>query len=370
MTDRHPQLDSLTEARGIAAWLIVLFHVRVGLPWLPDPLRALLDRGYLAVDFFFLLSGFVIYLSTHRSFEQFGAGAIPGFFRRRMARLYPLYAVVLTLTALFALVLLLTGRDASNYPWRELPLHVLMMQNWGFTDNLSWNHPAWSISTEFAANLLFPLVILLVPVRRMGRISLLFAALGLIGLMAAILAAMGVPSLKEDIPHAGLIRCLGEFYAGCLVSALWLRGVTMREIVPPLIALALMLTGLSLWLLAPASEPWSFPVATGALIFLMAEGSRRLAAPRMLRRPLTALRVLGEISYATYLCHFMLFIGFKILFVRDANAISPGQILLFLALTGLTSALLYRFVEQPGRALLSGRPRGAPAPSPQTAAKA
>ncbi|MFA6608003.1 MAG: acyltransferase, partial [Sphingomonas sp.] len=62
MSIRH-ELRALTGARGIAAWLVVLYHIRLSVAGLPQGVVAVLAKGYLAVDFFFLLSGFVIWLS-------------------------------------------------------------------------------------------------------------------------------------------------------------------------------------------------------------------------------------------------------------------------------------------------------------------
>ena len=60
----RPELRPLTAVRGIFAWAVVLYHVRLAcLGWLPAGVMAVLAKGYLAVDFFFLLSGFVIWLN-------------------------------------------------------------------------------------------------------------------------------------------------------------------------------------------------------------------------------------------------------------------------------------------------------------------
>ena len=59
------ELRQLTGARGIAAWAVVLYHLRLSIAGLPAPAVAALGKGYLAVDFFFLLSGFVIWLAWH-----------------------------------------------------------------------------------------------------------------------------------------------------------------------------------------------------------------------------------------------------------------------------------------------------------------
>ena len=57
------ELRALTGVRGVAAWFVVFYHIRQSLPWIPDALLDVIAKGYLAVDFFFLLSGFVIWLS-------------------------------------------------------------------------------------------------------------------------------------------------------------------------------------------------------------------------------------------------------------------------------------------------------------------
>ena len=218
------ELKSLTSARGIAAWLVVLYHIRSGMDWAPRELVHFLGKGYLAVDFFFLLSGFVIYLTAHRAFLREGSAAAPAFLMRRIARVYPLYAVMLMATLAFALIVHATGREAGNYPLSELPLHILMLQNWGFTSELSWNHPAWSISTEFAAYVIFPALLLWTPISRARRPNLLAAMILLIALLYLGLRAGGETHLGGDIARFGLLRCLTEFSCGACLCAFWLRG--------------------------------------------------------------------------------------------------------------------------------------------------
>lgn len=351
------QLHCLTAARGIAAWAVVFYHMRASTPWLPSSVWTVMDKGYLAVDFFFLLSGFVIWLSAHEAFQTRGLSALPDFLKRRAARIYPLYAFMLALTAVFAAIVTLTGRDAANYPWTELPLHAAMLQNWGFTDALSWNHPAWSISTEFAAYLLFPVLALAVPVARAPGWVLGLSIMLIIGAMAATLGAMGYDNLGADIPHTGLTRCLCEFTAGALLCALWLRNEGGSAAPSSLIAMCIGAGAALTWHGDGAYEPMAFPTIAAALIFLLASASAGLAA-----HPLpTAIRpfvYLGDISYATYLSHFMLFIWFKILLVDDTGYISPAQASAFLLVVLAASILLHHGIEKPGRSLVRKRRAG------------
>lgn len=88
------ELRALTGARGVAAWFVVLFHLRAALG-VSDGVQRFLAKGYLAVDFFFLLSGFVIWLSYANRIAVQRWRAIPGFLRRRVARIWPLHLVML-----------------------------------------------------------------------------------------------------------------------------------------------------------------------------------------------------------------------------------------------------------------------------------
>lgn len=349
MNGAPTRLDGLTIARGLAAWMVVLFHTRGAMPWLPDPVLAVLGKGYLAVDFFFLLSGFVVYLSAHRAFLDKGLAAAPAFFRRRLARIYPLYAAMLGLCMAFAALLSITGRDASGYPWREVPLHIAMLQNWGFTTDLSWNHPAWSISTEMAAYLLFPLIVVTVPVVRMPRWALALGIAATLAVMAAWLRAGGLTELGQDIPRYGLVRCLFEFVAGAMLCALWLKTGAEQRRRTATVAGAVLITAGLLWSFDPRRELWAFPVMATALILLLADASRTRSPPRAPFRRLFV--YLGEISYSTYLSHFMLFIWFKIVLVDDPASVPPATMLLFLLLMLATSILLYHGIERPGRRL-------------------
>ncbi|MDX3910734.1 MAG: acyltransferase [Sphingobium sp.] len=357
------ELRSLTAARGLAAWLVVLYHIRSGADWAPLWLLEAASKGYLAVDFFFLLSGFVIYLSAHRTMLREGQAAILPFLGRRFARIYPLYGFMLALTVLFVLALQLTGGSTEGYPWRELPLHIAMMQNWGLTELLAWNHPAWSISAESAAYLLFPLLVLRTPIARANRTSLLGAMILTLGLLGLILTGNGESTLGGYIPQFGLIRCLTEFACGAMLCAFWLRGPD-GEVHAFAISMAGVAMFWGLWLAGLSGEIWAFPAGAACLILALAHASA------FRRNPLHwhGFQALGEISYATYLSHFMLYIWFKIAFVQDPGSVPPMLMLAFLALTLAASFLLHHGIEKPGRLWVQGltkraQPRLASRPS-------
>ena len=350
MTAR-PQIDALTGLRGVAAWFVVLYHIRESFaPSLPAPVIAAFAKGYLAVDLFFVLSGFVLWITWGQRFAHEGLRAALPFIRKRIARVWPLHAVVLTATVGFALVIAATGRPLpTTYRWEELPLHYLLVQNWGFTSDLAWNDPSWSISTELAAYLLFPLAaVALAPAMRLGaRLRVACAVAATVAIAVALdryFAAHGAALLGDSIAQLGLIRCLALFACGMLMAILWQASRT-AALIAGVAALAF-----GLWWFVGARETLAAPLMFAALVPFVAVTSN------LWRNPLASrlFVYLGEISYSTYLVHFLLWTLFKIAFVTDARDVPLALGTLYLALTFVASVALYRIVEVPARNWLSG----------------
>jgi peptidoglycan/LPS O-acetylase OafA/YrhL len=359
------ELRALTSIRGVAAWFVVLFHIRLSIAGLPAPIGAVLDKGYLAVDFFFLLSGFVIWMSWSERLRAGGFAAVPEFLKRRIARIWPLHLFMLGFGLFLAFALFATGRDTPQFPFAELPLHVLLLQNWGFTSALSWNDPAWSISCELAAYLLFPLLVLAIDWRRVPTPAVLATITALLVLLHMAFALRGETTLGLDIPRLGLIRCILEFACGTAIAALWMR---WRETwhLPAIACTAAALVLLAGWIAGPLPETLAVPAAFAALLLALALTAGKPGNPLEGR----ALHYLGEISYATYLGHFLLWFAFKLMLVSDAHAVAPPLIALYLALVLASSAALYHWVERPAQRRLNAlslrRPLRAPVPGSES----
>jgi len=226
-----------------------------------------------------------------------------------------------------------------------LPLHILLLQNWGFKHHLAWNDPAWSISAELGAYLLFPLRVMAVDWRRLPSWALLAIAGSL---LVALHLAMDAPTLGTDIPRYGLLRCLVEFSTGSIVCALWMRWRTARAAIGAAIFIA---TALIIIWIAGLPETLVVPALFATLLLLLALTTGRSHNPFETR----TIHYLGEISYATYLSHFILWKAFKLAFVSDATAVSPAKIALYLGLVLLASIGLYHFVERPAQRWLNRR---------------
>lgn len=343
-------LPTLTGLRGFAALAVLFYHIRGGMTgFLPDRVISVLAQGYLAVDLFFVLSGFVLWWTYGNEFRDRGIGAAPHFIVRRFARIFPLHLAVLSAMLLFAAALLLSGRDpGEHYSFADLPAHYLLVQNWGFSDRLAWNDPAWSISTEWAAYLLLAITGGWLARLPSGAWSFPLLAIAMAAALGWWFAATGRASIGDDIPATGLVRCLVEFGIGILLCKWW----TARREGPrgPAIiyGTALGLGGAAVLLFGVAgSQPAAVPLIMTAVVILGLQAS-------IARRPLLSGRVaqwLGDISYAVYLSHFFLWILFKLFFVDDPARVHPAMILAFTLLTLAASHFLHIAFEVPGRRL-------------------
>jgi len=173
---------------------------------------------------------------------------------------------------------------------------------------------------------------------------MMIVAIGaLILLLAGAMAADGATELGQDITRLGLLRCVTEFAAGTAICGLWMRWRGNRTALAGAVAVATLALGG--WLAGLVSELIAVPAGFAALLLALAIGAGQRRNPLEAR----ALVYLGEISYATYLAHFMLFVVFKLVFVSDARAIAPGLIALFLALVFIASVVLHHGVERPAQ---------------------
>lgn len=349
---------SLDAFRGIAAIGIVLVHLGFSVRpwWVPTA-----DDLYLLVDFFFVLSGFVI---THSYATRIQSGAdMRVFMLRRVGRVWPLHAAMITAMLGFELLKLVTSATGlstllpfqAGAPLDHVVEHLLLLDSFGLTDGLSWNVPDWSISGEVIAYLIFGLVIYF-------AVPLHLAALAISLVSLAILAWLAPLNMAATYDF-GALRCLAGFFTGCLALSLF-RAMpkaltqgnvwvwTLVELVALASALVFLVVAGTTWLSLCAP----FVFAACVLCFSSDAGlvSRGLSN--------AVFAFIGRISYSIYMVHFVL-----LRFIHAALEVlgeflpSPAEMqfafkadLLTLAFVGLTigvSALTYRFIELPGIAL-------------------
>lgn len=347
---RQGEIETLTAARGIAALAVLFYHIRASLPDALDPLQPILAKGYLAVDFFFLLSGFVLWRRYGEGGEIRDLRSARAFLTDRVLRLYPLHlAVLLAMVGFAGLVAVKGGATADRYPVGELPAHILLVQDWGFSRALAWNDPAWSISAEWGANLLFAVFCLWRAGRRWLAAHPVRVTAALLALLPLWFALRGEATLGENIDGSGLVRCLFAFGAGLgLAGAFALARDGACHIALAGVALtggAGAATGLL------PLEPAVAPAALAAALLALARSDGAPMA-RALARPFVPL---GRISYSLYLNQFFGWTVFKLLFVDDPATVHPLLIALFVASILATSVVSHRLIEQRLRLWLGKR---------------
>ena len=217
-------LRPLTALRFFAASWVVVYHFWPNLS--AGPMPALAARGYLGVELFFTLSGFIL---CHVYLDGVAAGRFryADFLWARVARIYPLHLATLAAVGIMALAAQGLGRpvDAHVLSWASLPANLTLTQAWGLAPEAGWNHPSWSISAEWFAYLSFPLFAWAsLRLRRRPWLGLGLALVLLWGLYAAFEPLAGF-SLTEATIRWGALRIIPCFALGCAVNQLWRSGV-------------------------------------------------------------------------------------------------------------------------------------------------
>jgi len=349
------RFEVLDSWRGIAACLVALYHLR-GHTYSHLTDITLLRNSHLFVDFFFVLSGFVIAANyQQRLIEGFG---IWRFALLRFGRLYPLHIFMLGIFILHHLANSMDGLGTVapfQPPYQSadtIIANLLLIHSLSVFHFLTWNSPSWSISTEFYTYILYALAIgvmkdrirrVLVPVVLLSPLALWI----LVGDM-------------DTTYDYGIIRCVFGFSAGVLVWNLQRTGSLRSGTVLELLSVALIIV--FVWAAGTTAlsigAPFVFAVAV--LVFAAEAG----AVSGMLRK--RVLLMLGALSYSIYMVH----VGVAELLGSAANLLRKTAIidlfsgttlgrepwegdvavLVYFALVLCVSAITYRTIEVPGRA--------------------
>lgn len=377
----------LTGIRALAAFWVFLRHYRTELldafPGM-HLLAPLMNVGYLGVDLFFILSGFILTVTHLDSMStRYDWRKTVGFLWLRLGRVWPLTAFVLMLFGGYFIVMFwITGDPgfAAQVDVPRLVEHLLLIHAW-YPHELDWNGLDWSISAEWMAYLTFGLggVLLLA---RLARVITARGLLIVIGLLTLPMMIVGF-SMQDDtillFSNDGweimggivAIRVLTEFWMGALLAVL-LKGRMSRRS-PSRLPLPTLLTAAIIVVvyLVTAFDPRRFPRAGQtefyngvdqiaptesiivlplfvALIGALAVYGRDPLARVLATRPLV---LGGRISYALYLSH-PLVIGAGVAVTAATGASGLGQIavtLLVIVASWVFAWVLWRYIEEPAR---------------------
>jgi peptidoglycan/LPS O-acetylase OafA/YrhL len=337
---RVPSLDGL---RGVAAIAVMMFHFNIF--FLPQSrlseVMPFIGRGYVAVDLFFLLSGFVMAHVYGRVLAVDWRTHWPRYAIARFARIYPLFVVV-TLSMLIVVLLSRAPTTGISFSRSALLMQPLLIQQW--YPALNWDYPSWSISTEAEAYLFF---VFAAGVLLTGKHPRLMAAGCIIILTGLSIRNSG--SLNYYHGASALLRTLAGFSLGVLLHRAYIEGDARSH--NWVAILAILLAGLA------ALTRFDIGIL-GAFVCLMyyAVNAKGLFGRLLNSRPLVAL---GNWSYSIYLWHAPTHCAVMAVFaasrhpVGDLNLTEARLLLLATSVSVVAlAAVHYRYVETPLRLLV------------------
>jgi peptidoglycan/LPS O-acetylase OafA/YrhL len=365
---RTGEIKALSGLRIIAAVWVVLFHFRPLLeqsaPGFRSALAPVLNCGAQGVDLFFILSGFVLtwnYLD--RMGDSWSMRGTLHFLWLRLARVWPVYLVTLHLAALWILFTLYVGHEPSKVADTlnavSYVRQVLLMQLWfqPFFDGTSWDGPAWSISAEWLAYLLFGVLVLVVfRVARATRVR---------GLLWLAFAASLPPTLlllatgQFYTPWSWLPRIVMQFIAGALACAA-VRKLQLSDRArhgAGYLSVVLLAAIVGILYLLDAHPIAKIYDSSGFVDVLFVPVVVTLAIGFGTLPWLLSTRVmvyLGHISFSLYMVHELVHTAWNWTVAQFEIILVPGWIAKLavagvLAIAVVGAVLLYHFVEEPAR---------------------
>lgn len=347
-------LPELVAARGLAAvWIVVAHSLAKSIEGFHE-LPAAIEYSRIVVDFFFVLSGFVLAHVYDVAWRE-GRFRYFEFLSRRLARLYPLHLA----TLIAVLILVVAGRTLGVEPENPHTASsffvtlALMHATWA-TPDLAWNWPSWSVGAEWCAYLAIPVFLSFA-----DRVRTTPARIGVgLGLFVAA-SAFAEAALGQNLValtfDGGVLRIAPSFLAGVLLRRMFddepsLAGMTPRGYALTVAGVLATCAGL---VAAGAAYDALWPPMVVLVAALAARGA--WSGPGLLRG--RALAWLGELSYALYMVHA---IALQVVFAL-AERIGYGSTLggraalgcLAVAATVAAAQLAYLTVELPGRRVMA-----------------
>jgi peptidoglycan/LPS O-acetylase OafA/YrhL len=339
------RLNALTSLRFFAAAIVLLYHCgRHALWFMPLEIRGLMESGYDAVSFFFVLSGFVLAYSYYIPGSLGVRGGVRAFWKSRFARIYPIYVVA----SLIALPMYLWGLKTGTVQIRDARIALmavpLLMQSWFLSKTISGaiNLPAWSLSVEAFFYCAFPLLLRMTI--RVGPI--VTTALAYVGLFCS-------ESLLRHAPYFPLYH-LFTFIIG-IGCGVWFRRVSLRNMQFSFYCAALSLLG---FLGFRDVIPGAFvgrPVIVPIFGILMITAASCAGTLKFLEHRFLVL--LGDASYSLYILHLPLYLLFQAALRRAHVSLSESLFWTLFYLISIVpiSVLSHEWIEVRARSRLQKR---------------
>ncbi len=234
MNEQTGLIRSLVGIRGVLSAVVVAVHLSpIAIRLAPEATpvwTAVWHHSYLALDLFFVLSGFVVTSGYRKKFATWPGGAVYGrFLWARLSRFYPVHLAVLG--ALVAAVLVGAALGLTVPHGGDLGIDLLrqltLTQGWGGAHALTWNGPTWSLSAEWFCYLLLPLIIpVVLRFRTPSAVVAGYLVATTVPLVAYGFLGYGDPQITYVAP---LWRAMGGFLGGALLCQLTHVGSRIPE---------------------------------------------------------------------------------------------------------------------------------------------
>jgi peptidoglycan/LPS O-acetylase OafA/YrhL len=344
-------LPALTGVRGLAAVWVVFNHldeewITLFPSWIA--MRPITEKGGYAVDFFFLLSGFILCHAQSAKGKSFGVKEYKSFLWLRIARVYPVHLI--TLLALVAMVFGAKFAGVSvegDYPISGLPAHLSMTHYFPFVEAGPWNYPSWSISVEWFAYLfVFPLGWLLLQ-KKLRPLPLLAGSA-----LLMLASSFALESGQTDTSNLGILRVICGFLAGTFLYGIYRRSASF---IAPISDLAVLWAGAIITLLFLLPGGFLCRALVLSIFFpvlLLSLSQRDNCLSRFFSTKFMVW--LGSISYGLYMGHGIVEKILKVIVNPDkfsASSLAVRSGVLALNMTAILAAaiFLYYCVETPCR---------------------
>ena len=348
-TDNSNFRKDVQGLRGIAVLLVVIYHTGIGLP-----------GGFVGVDMFFVISGFVITQRLMRELEQTGTIRFRNFYARRARRLLPALALVTVVILGFSVLALSpfgeqqqVAKTARATSYFGANIYFFLENTYFQLEGNPFRH-MWSLAVEEQFYLVLPFTLLVGWKltsrfsKQKQRVALVISvtSISIISFVGGALLSFGyrITPLPERFAFFGTPSRIWELGLGVLLALVPLHGKLFKNLTPLLFVAGV---GAVAWSVTQIESFTPFPGVValapvfGTAFLIIAGRNSRFSEQILSWRPIAAL---GDISYGWYLWHWP--------FVVFAQVLWPDQILVKVTAALLSLAptvIMYRFFESPIR---------------------